>query len=169
MKNFIFILSILFLVSCSNNVVTNQNNQDNKTEVMIANPWTDCNDDLVLASKIAGFTFPLALSNYTVRAMDGMIEITYPLDEFRDVCVRKVATLKDGQTDISGVYTSYPINKEIRLQNGVPIQIRADKDKIYVMNMGASNGYYSAYCKEGMSLKEVEGIYFVLAEAEAEK
>lgn len=167
MKKFIYVMfCILLLASCSSNVTTNQKI---KTKTMIANPWTDCNDDLVKASKIAGFTFPLMLSNYTVRAMDGMFEISYPLDEFRNVCVRKVMVLKDNQTDISGVYIKYPINKEMRLKNGVPIQIKADKNKIYVINMSASKGYYSAYCKEGMSLKEVEGIYSILVEAEAEK
>ena len=37
------------------------------------------------------------------------------------------------------------------------------------MNMSASTGYYSAYCKEGMSYKEVEGIYEVIRQAEEPK
>lgn len=153
----------MLLVGCSNNIT-----QNNKS-TMIANPWTDCNDDLVQASKIAGFTFPLVLSNYWVRAMNGMIEINYPLDEFRTVCIRKVETLKNNQEDISGVYYNYPINKETRLPNDVPIKIRADENKVYVMSMSASNGYYSAYCKDGMSMEEVYGVYKVIAEAESEK
>ena len=38
---------------------------------------------------VAGFEFALILSNLQVRAMKDMIEVTYPLDEFRDVVVRK--------------------------------------------------------------------------------
>ncbi len=138
-----------------------------KSEMVgMANPWID-NTDYKTAFKKAGFSFPLKLSNYSVRAMKGMIEISYPLDEKRTVYVRKSDTNETG--DISGVYTKYPINKEIVLKGAVPMQIRADKDKIYVMNMAAESGYYSAYCPEGMSLKEIEGIYEILAEAEAPK
>lgn len=133
----------------------------------IANPWHDCNDNLTQAAKIAGFKFPLNLSNYTVRAMKDMIEITYPLDEFREVTVRKSWTNENG--DISGDYNQYPINKTITLSNGVNVQTRGDKDKIYVMNMSAYSGYYSARCEKGMSVKEIEGIYEVLREAEDEK
>lgn len=133
----------------------------------IANPWSDCNDNLTQAAKIAGFKFPLLLSNYTVRAMKDMIEITYPLDEFREVTVRKSLTNETG--DISGDYNKYPKNETIIIKGGVPIEIRGDKDKIYVMNMSAYTGYYSARCEKGMSLKEVEGIYEVLREAEDEK
>ena len=35
------------------------------------------------------------------------------------------------------------------------------------MNMAASNGYYSAYCKQGMSLEEIEQIYEIIADAES--
>lgn len=168
MRNFICIFfSFLFLISCSNNVITNQNNQCNKIGVMIANPWTDCNNNLVLASKVAGFTFPLICSNCNVRAMKGMIEINYPLNENRTVCIRKV--MEDKGYDISGVYTKYQTDKQICLDNGVSIRIRATEDKIYVMYMSGSNGYYSAYCKEGMNLKEVESISNIIAQAESPK
>lgn len=103
------------------------------------NPWQDCNDNLEQAAKIAGFNFPLVLSNFTVRAMKNMVEITYPLDEVRYVTVRK------SQEEING------------------------GDKIYVMYFGAESGYFSARCEQGMSYKEVEGIYKVIAEVETPK
>lgn len=131
----------------------------------IPNPWTDCSMNLEQAYKIAGFKFPLALSNYTVRAMKDMIEITYPLDEFRTVCVRK--SMKEG--NISGDYTVYPVNETKILCGGVPVNIRGDGEKIYVMSFSASNGYYSARCEKGMNLNEVEGIIQVISEAEAPK
>lgn len=150
----ILILSVIFCVGCSQNNIA-----------YLPNPWVDCQDNLKQAAKVAGFKFPLILSNYQVRAMKDMIEITFPLDEFRDVTVRK--SEKGG--DISGVYNKYPINKEIMIKDCVPMQIRGNKDKIYVMNMSASSGYYSAYCEKGLSLREVEGIYEIIAEVEAPK
>lgn len=165
-KLLILVVTFFVLVSCSQKSTINENSNS----MSMPNPWTDCDTDLNKASEIAGFTFPLILSNYTVRAMKEMIEINYPLDEFRIVCVRKTNSQQYADNgDISGVYTEYPINKKITLDNGVPIKVRGTQDKIYVMNMSASNGYYSAYCKDGMSLKEVEEIYQVIAEAEAPK
>ena len=37
------------------------------------------------------------------------------------------------------------------------------------MNMVASAGYYSAYCKYGMTVEEIEDIYNLIAEAEMSK
>ncbi len=133
----------------------------------IANPWIDCGDDIYCASNKAGFNFPLRVENYSVRAMKDMIEINYPLDETRTVCVRKTATDEfSNNGDISGVYIEYPVNEDVTIQESVPIKVRGTGDKIYVMNMAASSGYYSAYCKDGMSLQEVEQIYEIIAEAE---
>ena len=152
----IVILSGTFLLTgCSQN-----------KSIGMSNPWSDCGDNLQCASDVAGFNFPLVLSNYTTRAMSGLFEITYPLDEFRNVTVRKSQT--DDSGDISGVYNEYPVNKEIMLYNAVSVKIRGTNDKIYVINMSAESGYYSAYCEQGMTLKEVEGIYNVLAEAETQ-
>lgn len=116
--------------------------------------------DLNCAAKIAGFKFPLILSNYNARAMDGIFEITYPLDEFRDVILRKSNKFKEGT--LSGVYIDYPVNKEIKIKNEFPAKIRGTEDKIYVLDIHNSKNYYSAYCENGMSLKEAEGIYEVL-------
>ena len=145
MKKILFLLlAFVVLVGCSGKAV-----EEKSMLVGMANPWTDCGTNFNQAAQIAGFTFPLKLSNCDVRAMKNMIEINYPLDG-----------------DISGVYIEYPVNEEITLQNSVPIKVRGAGDKIYVMNMAASSGYYSAYCKDGMSLQEIEGIYNIIAEAE---
>ena len=55
------------------------------------------------------------------------------------------------------------------LDNGVNLNVRRNGDKIYVMYFAAENGYFSARCEQGMSYKEVEGIYKVIAEVEAPK
>lgn len=164
MKNFTKILSVLAisltLCGCSS--------PDNLQSTQISNPWSDCNDNLEQAAKIAGFKFPLILSNYTVRAMKDMVEITYPLDETRYVTVRKSQEEINGG-DNSGDYNKYPQNDVFTLDNGVNINVRRNGDKIYVMYFGAESGYFSARCEQGMSYKEVEGIYNVIAEVEAPK
>ena len=166
MKKLTFLLLTFFiLVGCFAKKAEQQS-----AFVGMANPWTDCGTDFEQASLIAGFSFPLKLSNCDVRAMDGMIEVNYPLDEKRTVCVRKTDTDKFANNgDISGVYIDYPIKQEITLKDCVPVQTRGSRDKIYVMNMAGSNGYYSAYCKYGMTIEDIEGIYNLIAEAEMSK
>ena len=167
MKKLVFLLLTFFvLVSCSGT----KNIEEKSNFVGMANPWTDCGTNFDQAAQIAGFTFPLKLSKCDVRAMKNMIEINYPLDQTRTVCVRKTATDEfSNNGDISGVYIEYPVNEKIMLKDSVPIHVRGTGDKIYVMNMVASNGYYSAYCKDGMSLQETEQIYENIAEAETQK
>ena len=170
MKKILFlVLTFFILVSCSNskNIEETKDSVEKPKMVGLANPWTDCGTNFEQAAQIAGFTFPLKLSKCDVRAMKNMIEINYPLDQTRTVCVRKTATEEfSNNGDISGVYIDYPVNEKVMLQNSVPIYTRGTGDKIYVMNMAASNGYYSAYCKDGMSLQEIERIYNIIADAE---
>ena len=170
MKKLLFLLLTFFvLISCSGtkNIEESKNNVEEPKMVGMANPWTDCGTNFNQAAEIAGFTFPLKLAKCDVRAMKDMIEINYPLDQTRTVCVRKTATEEfSNNGDISGVYIEYPVNEKIMLKDAVPIYTRGTGDKIYVMNMAASNGYYSAYCKDGLSLQEIEGIYNIIAEAE---
>lgn len=140
--------------------------QNNSSKLIgMPNPWSECRDSYTCASKIAGFTFPLKNSNYTVRAMKGMIEVTYPLDENRCVTVRK-GSEEINNGDNSGDYTKYPQNEIVTLDNGVKINVRKKNDKIYVMYFSAESGYFSARCPQGMTLKEVENIYKVIADVE---
>lgn len=140
----------------------------NEKLIGMPNPWTDCNTDFKCGSDIAGFNFPLSLSNYTIRAMKGMFEITYPLDEFRTVTVRKSFD-ESNNGDNSGDYNKYSKNKVYTLKNGVNINTRGDKNKIYVMFFMAESGVYSARCEQGMTSEEVEGIYNIIREAEEPK
>ena len=65
MKKMLFLLLATFvLFSCSNNAV-----EEKPKLVGMANPWTDCGTDFDQAAQIAGFTFPLKLSNFDIRAM----------------------------------------------------------------------------------------------------
>ena len=144
--------SVLFATCCSGQ------------KYNMPNPWTDCGEDTICAAKKAGFTFPVVLSNCQIRAMKGMIEVVYPLDEVRYVTVRKSdESLFPG--DNSGDYTKYE-NEVLTLKNGVQINVRKNGDKIYVIYFGAESGIFSARCPQGMSEKEVEGIYNVIAETE---
>lgn len=136
--------------------------------VGMPNPWTECNTDFKCGTKNAGFNFPLSLSNYKIRAMKGMFEISYPLDEFRTVTVRKGFD-ESNNGDNSGDYNKYPNNEIYTLENGVDINIRGDKNKIYVMYFMAESGVYSARCEQGMTRKEVGSIYNVIREAEEPK
>lgn len=149
------IICVPYLSGCSNNKI-----------IGMPNPWTDCNQDLNCASKVAGFKFPMKLSNYTVRAMKDMIQVTYPLDETRDLVVRKSSTDSNGG-DLSGDYNEYPIKEKVKLPNGVFVHVRRDKNLVYVMYFSAESGYYSVNCEKGMSMKEAYDSYKVIAEVEA--
>ena len=142
-----------------------------KVEAM-PNPWIECGEELACGAAKAGFTFPLAVKNYTVRAMDDMLEIRFPLDENRNVIVRK-STMPAGEPDengiidISGDYNRYPVNKTITLDNGVKFSVRGEEDNYKVVNFAAETGYYSIMCDEGLHLKDIEYFYQLLEEAEA--
>lgn len=162
----ICIISVNFLTACTKDQMSNR--------TLIPNTWKDCQNDLNKASKIAGFNFPLVLSNFTVRSMKNMIEISYPLDEKRNVVVRKTDRLDEKTNphyDISGDYNVYPKNKEIKINQGVPVYVRGyDLNKeIIVMSFAAESGYYTARCEQGMTLKEANGVFEVIKEAEEAK
>ena len=121
----------------------------------IPNPWVDCGDDISCGANKAGFNLPVRVQNYSVRAMEDMIEITFPLDRKRTVTLRKSQTYngtadENGIIDISGVYNNYPVNKNLKLKNGVIFKVRGNKNKFYVANFAAETGYYSFYCEKGM-------------------
>lgn len=152
-----FCLVGMFLVGC----LVHQ-----KPIANMINPWSDCGDDLAKASKIAGFKFPLVLSNYNVRAMDTMIEVAYPLDEFRDVHVRKSNVDVDNGNN-SGVYNdSYTINKPLNIEDNTQIGSEGKDGKIFVIYFSVGKYYYSGYAKDGMSEQEAIGVFNVIRETE---
>lgn len=163
----LFIATLLVLLA-SSTVLAGTINPAKEEILGMPNPWVECNDDFSCGTKTAGFNFPLSLSNYTIRAMKGMFEISYPLDDLRSVTVRKSFD-EANNGDNSGDYTKYSKNKILTLKNGVNINTRGNWHKIYVMYFMAESGVYSARCEKGMTKKEVEGIYNVIREAEESK
>lgn len=159
-------MCFLFAMMCSIAFVT-CGCADKTMPIGMPNPWSECSDSYSCAEKIAGFNMPLKLSNYSVRAMKGMVEVTYPLDEYRNVVVRKSVDESNG-IDNSGDYNKYD-DSILTLPNGVNINLRKKDGKIIVMYFAAESGCFSARCEEGMSEKEVENIYNVIAEVEAAK
>lgn len=142
------------------------------TSSAMPNPWVNCGDDISCGAKKAGFNFPLRVQNYSVRAMDDMIEIKFPLDKKREVTVRKSTSYQGndengGIGDISGVYVDYPIMRTVTLNNGVIFNVRGDKKRYYVASFAAESGYYSLYCPKGFNQDDIEYLYAIIAEAEA--
>ena len=138
----------------------------------IPNPWMDCGDDISCGAKCAGFNFPLRVENYSVRAMKDMMQITFPFGRKREVIARKAQIFdgpedENGIKDISGDYNKYPVNKSVKLKNGVVFNTRGEKNKFYVVNFAAESGYYSFMCDKGLKLKDIQRIYNMLEEAEA--
>lgn len=137
----------------------------------IANPWKECGDDMNCASNVAGFNLPLRLNKYNIRAMKNMIEVKFPLSKSKTVILRKSDCSdgiinSEGIVDISGVYDIYPVNKTIHI-NGVSFFVRGNKNKYFVVNFAAETGYYSFYCKKGITKKDIKYLYKLLEEAEA--
>ena len=138
----------------------------------MGNPWIDCGDDISCGAKKAGFNFPLRVDNYTVLAMNCMLELRFSWDAERKVIVRK-ARIFDGESDengiidISGDYNQYPVNKTIALDNGVKFAVRGKDGSYNVINFVAETGYYSIICDEGLRQKDIERFYELLTEAEA--
>ena len=140
----------------------------------MVNPWTDCGENINCGAQKAGFNFPLDVKNYTVRAMKGMLEIRFPLDDRRIVIARKAITVKanvdeNGYKDISGDYNEYPVNKTVILDNGVKFSVRGEENNYKVISFAAGTGYYSIMCAEGLTKEDIEYFYKLLAAAEAPK
>ena len=138
------------------------------------NPWVDCGSDMSCGAQKAGFNFPLQVKEYTVRAMEGMLELRFPLKDGRKVIIRKAQTFdgkadENGIIDISGDYNQYPVNKTVTLDNGVKFSVRGEEDKYKVVNFAAETGYYSIICNEGLNSADIEYFYELLSEAEAPK
>lgn len=138
------------------------------------NPWVDCGKDTVCGAKKAGFELPIQLNDYSVRAMEGLYELRFPLDKKREVILRKSQTYEgisdaNGIIDISGDYNNYPVNKTIYLKNGTAFNVRGKKDKFYVSNFADETGYYSFYCEQGLKIKDLKKLYKMVKSAESTK
>ena len=136
----------------------------------MSNPWVECGQDVSCAAQKAGFNLPIKVKNSSFRAMDNMIEVRFSLNG-KNVNLRKSQFAEAdadeyGIKDISGVYNKYPVDKVINI-NGVMFHVKGEKNKFYVVNFAAENGYYSFYCKKGLKIKEIKYLYSVLSEAEA--
>ena len=138
------------------------------------NPWTECGKDMVCGAKKAGFDFPLNVENRTVRAMDGMFEIRFSLNDEQRVTARK-SQIADGEPDengiidISGDYNVYPVNKTITLENDVKFAVRGEENRYKVVTFAAETGYYAFMCDDGLSLSDIKRLYELAADAEAPK
>ncbi|HCB10939.1 MAG TPA: hypothetical protein DEO94_02075 [Cyanobacteria bacterium UBA11991] len=155
----ILLMGLIFFTGCTNVQTATKSNL-----IGMPNPWTDCGKDFECAQKASSVTFPVA--NISVRAMDGMVEVFYPIDAKRTLILRK--TNKEIE-NMSGVYTKYPVNKKIKLDNDVAFKIRGTKDLIYVADFSAESGYYSFYCENGFTKNELERFYNILAEFESSR
>lgn len=138
----------------------------------LPNPWIECGDDISCGTNKAGFNLPLKVEKYSVRAMKDMIEITFPLDKKRIVTVRKSQVYngqadENGIKDISGDYNNYPVNKTLKINNGINFNVRGKKNKFYVVSFAAETGYYSFTCEKGLKIKDIKYFYKLLEEAEA--
>ncbi len=138
------------------------------------NPWISCGNDISCGVKKAGFDFPLKVENYTVWAMEGMLELHFSISGGRNVVLRKSVKAmgpedENGIVDISGDYNHYPLNKTLTLENGVKFAVRGEENNYKVVNFAAETGYYSISCDEGLNLQDIEYFYKLLEEAEAPK
>lgn len=139
----------------------------------LPNPWVNCGSDYSCAVQKAGFIFSLNVKNYSVRAMKDMIEIRFPLDAKRNVTARKSQRFEGrkvgiGINDISGDYSTYPVNKIIELDNGALFFVRGNKKKFFVANFEDETGFYSFTCNSGLKVKDIKYLYKLIMESKAQ-
>ena len=134
----------------------------------MANPWTDCGSDLSCAQRVAGFGFPLALHSYVVRAMSGVFEIHFPLDQDRVVMVRKGRVQMDALA-LSGDYNRYAFEGELTAPGGLRVKVKGDKQKFYVVAFVTERSSYAFNCEPGMSLDELYRICDMIKDSEKDK
>lgn len=164
MKNFLHSKIIIFSLLCCVFLTTACTTSK---PIGMPNPWTDCGENSACANKVAGFGFPVDFSNMQITAMKDIIQVVYPLDETREVTVRKATEELYNSTDISGDYNNYPIKDTLTLDNGVKFEVRRDENLIYVAYFGAESGYYSINCPKGITKAELEQIYSAIAKVES--
>ena len=66
-----------------------------QTVSALPNPWVECKDNIYCGAKKAGFNFPVNVKKYNVRAMKGMMEISFPLSIRRNV-IKNVKVINNG-------------------------------------------------------------------------
>lgn len=128
--------------------------------------WTECGTDVACAEQTAGFSFPLQVTDYTLRAARGLLEISFPLDTARNVRVIKTET-EPAEIHALGEGLQ-PALKEspLQLPDGITVTVFSDNQNTYLMHFGASGGFYTAYCLEGLTTDDMNHIYRLIAEAE---
>jgi len=138
----------------------------NKKELAsLTGEWIDCGNDLVSASKKTGFRFPLVLSNYRVQATNDIIEVAYPLDEFREVKVRK--SLKEIERPKLNIENSeYMFEEKVVFNKTTVVNFLRDEMIVYTMDFNTKTGYYSVVCEQGMTFQEAKGVFKVIVQVE---
>ncbi len=150
----------LFIFICL--IISFQSIHAEEKPVGMINPWTNCKKDFNCAIEQSGVNF--LNSGFNIQAMDNLFEINYPISNNRMVTIRKSNFKDDGAKDISGVYTYFSMNGSVTLDNTYKIKTRGDNSKIFVANFELNNANYSIYCKEGLSLEELEKIHSIILE-----
>ena len=126
------------------------------------NPWIECGNDISCGAQKAGFNFPLNVENYTVRAMEGMFEFRFPLDEKRKVIVRKSVTAEgeadeNGIIDISGDYNDYSQTESAEM-SGMNVTLRGNDNKIFNVTWNSDGYSYAIVSDKGLERDDVEAI-----------
>lgn len=143
---------------------------DEKTNVEIADPFTEC-ASMDEAAACAGFplTVPETMNNYSeriIRVMDGennfaMIEVIYcnddengGTDEESEIRIRKAT----GNEDISGDYTDYSENSTVTVEN-ISVSVKGDNGRIRLVTWKNDNYTYSIgfYFDAGISIEDLKG------------
>jgi len=154
MKKITLILAV-FLVFCLN--------IENRASAVTA-LWVKCGTDTKCTKQASGFTFPLDVPNYKMRAKNNLIEIKYPYDKHREVYVRKSPiALNNG--DISGVNDNFPVKKQIKMKDDKKINVRGYSNEFFVATFSIDKNYYSIYCKNGLKKKHINEIYEKIQES----
>lgn len=149
MKLIVIFLMVLSVISCNSTKSTNNVNQ-----VMIANPFVDCNT-VKEAEDIAGFsiTIPKELSNkkinYRVLNLSTkMIELIVDNNSDDEITIRKANILDD----ISGLYYDFNIINTVDINN-IKFTLRGSIES-YVNAIWQDNGFsYSVYIPSGKSIE----------------
>lgn len=119
----------------------------------MANPWTNCNTDFKMAQEISGINFYIpGLSNYSIRAAKGLVEITVNTNAGKTVVFRKGT----GAGNISGIYGNYDyVSVDDARIADLDVMLGLGKDgKTYVATWTDGEFSYSISSNKGMTSEE---------------